>query len=453
MSRLSVHHATRLATGGRAARLTLAALPTLATLLATLLALPAPLRAQTGSTAAAVELRDLLGGLARSDRRSAQLALLERQSALRSRTLDRELLPTASALASGQYVSDVPSIGGTPMVPFQQYDAYVTVRQRLFDPTRGVRRDVEAAQLDEAEARVRSALWQQRQQLSDAFFTLLALDAERRTLDAAIGELETQRRLAATRVDAGVALASEVALLDAELLRRRQSLDDLDANRGATRAVLASLAGAPIGDDAALALPALGPAAHAARLALDTLSARPEYGQFEGSRAVLAARAKQVARADLPKLSAFARSGYGRPGINPLARDFQSYWVAGLQLEWTPQLWGASGRDAEIQRLQQEIVATEAAQFRDNLTRAVQRDLAAMDRLARALASDDAIIALHERVAAEARQRFAEGGITAGELVDRETDLLTARTARELHRVRLAEAQARFLTTVGQEIP
>src|SRR5690606_12895101 len=165
------------------------------------------------------------------------------------------------------------------------------------------------------------------------------------------------------------------------------------------------------------------------------------------------ARAEQVARADLPKLSAFARSGYGRPGINPLARDFQSYWVAGLQLEWTPQLWGASSRDAEVQQLQQEIVATEEAQFRDNLTRAVQRDLAAMDRLARALESDDAIIALHERIATETRRRFAEGGITAGELVDRETDLLTARTTRELHRVRLAEAQARFLTTVGQEIP
>lgn len=447
MPRHTNSYATRLAT--RARRLALASLP----VLATLLALPAPLPAQSDSARASVALHDLLGGLARSDRRRAQLALLERQSALRTRTVNRELLPTASALASGQYVSDVPSIGGSPMVPYQQYDAYITVRQRIFDPTRGIRRDLESAQLDEAEARVHSALWQQRQQLSDAFFTLLALDAERSTLEAALGELETLRRLAATRVAAGTALGSEVALLDAELLRRRQALDDIDANRSATRAVLISLSGTPIGDDTRLALPELGAAADAARRALDTLSARPEYAQFDGSRAVLAARAKQVARADLPKLSAFARSGYGRPGINPLARDFQSYWVAGLQLEWTPQLWGASSRDAEVQQLQQEIVATEAAQFRDNLTRAVQRDLAAMDRLGRALESDEAIIALHERVASEARRRFGEGSITAGELVDRETDLLTARTARELHRVRLVEAQARFLTTVGQEIP
>ena len=184
-----------------------------------------------------------------------------------------------------------------------------------------------------------------------------------------------------------------------------------------------------------------------------SLRGRPEYAQFAGTRELLDARAQQLRRADLPRVSAFARSGYGRPGINPLAREFQSYWIAGVQLEWAPALWGGSSRDAEVQRLQRDIVSSEEAQFTAQIERAVQRDLAAMDRLARSLESDDAIIALHERAVDEARRRFAEAGITAGELVDRETDLLAARTARDLHRVRLAEAQARFLTTVGQEIP
>ncbi len=408
-----------------------------------------PLAAQGDS----LRLSALISAMERSDRRAAQLPLLRSQSSLRTESLDRELLPTVSALASGQYVSDVPTIGGAAMVPYQQYDAYLSIRQRLFDPTRGSRRAVEDAQLDEAEARLRGALWQQRQQVSDAFFTLLALDAERSALSAAINDLSTQRRLAATRLAAGVSLASEVALLDAELLRRQQSLDEIDANRSATRAVLASLSGTSLRDGVTLSLPDLRAASTQARAALDTLRARPEYAQFAGTRDVLAARAKQVERADLPRLSAFARSGYGRPGINPLARDFQTYWIAGLQLEWTPQLWGASSRDAEIQQLQQRIVSSEEAQFREQLLRAVQRDLAAMDRLERSLASDDEIIALHERVVTEVRRRFAEGSVTAGELVDRETDLLNARTSRDLHRVRLAEARARFLTTVGQEIP
>lgn len=421
-------------------------------LLAAAVALAPPLATPLAAQAP-LQLRDLLGASERHDRRAVQRTLVAQQSALREASLSRELLPSVTGFASGQYVSDVPSFGGASMVPFQQYDAYALVRQRIFDPSRAARADLEDATRDEADARVRGALWQQRQQVSDAFFTLLALDAERRTLLASLGELETQRRLANTRLSAGTGLAGDVALLDAELLRRRQTLDEIDANRRATRTVLQSLTDVTITDETTLAVPALAAPAAEAQSALNSLRARAEYAQFDGTRALLAAKARQATRADLPRLSAFARSGYGRPGINPLARDFQSYWVAGLQLEWTPALWGASGRDAEVQRLQQEIVASEESQFRAQLERAVQRDLAAMDRLQRSLESDDAIIALHERAATEARRRFAEGGITAGELVDRETDLLQARAARDLHRVRLAEAQARFLTTVGQEIP
>lgn len=421
-------------------------------LLALLVATAPPLTAQD-SAGGALGLRELLHAAERADRRAVQRSLIAEQSALRSTTLDRELLPSVAGFAAGQYVSDVPSIGGTPMVPYQQYDAYLTVRQRLFDPSRAPRQAVERATLEEADARVRGALWTQRQQVSDAFFTLLALDAERATLAAAMTELETQRRLAETRVAAGSALAGELALLEAEMLRRTQSLEEIDANRRATRAVLASLTGRPVNESTRLALPSLQAEAAQARDAMDSLRSRPEYAQFAGTRALLDARARQLQRTDLPRVSAFARSGYGRPGINPLARDFQTYWIAGVQLEWTPALWGGSSRDAEVQRLQQEIVRSEEAQFTAQLERAVQRDLAAMERLTRSLASDDAIIALHERAASEARRRFAEGSITAGELVDRETDLLVARTARDLHRVRLAEAQARFLTTVGQEIP
>lgn len=129
-----------------------------------------------------LRLPALLAAMQRQDRRAAQLPLLDAQSALRTRNLTREQLPSVSALASGQYVSDVPAIGGVPMVPYQQYDAYVTVRQRLFDPSRRPRAELERAQFDEAEAQVRGRLWQQRSQVNDAFFTLLALDAERRTL-------------------------------------------------------------------------------------------------------------------------------------------------------------------------------------------------------------------------------------------------------------------------------
>ena len=69
-----------------------------------------------------------------------------------------------------------------------------------------------------------------------------------------------------------------------------------------------------------------------------------------------------------------------------------------------------------------------------------------------ALASDDEIVALREQIVREATARFRESTITAAEYVDRQTDLLTARIARGLHRVELAQARADYLTTLGLQV-
>jgi outer membrane protein TolC len=82
----------------------------------------------------------------------------------------------------------------------------------------------------------------------------------------------------------------------------------------------------------------------------------------------------------------------------------------------------------------------------------VQIDLATIDRLQSALAIDDRIIALRADVDRTARARFQEGVVTASEYLDRNTEWLGAQFARARHRVELAQARARLLTTLGLEV-
>jgi len=70
-----------------------------------------------------------------------------------------------------------------------------------------------------------------------------------------------------------------------------------------------------------------------------------------------------------------------------------------------------------------------------------------------ALADDDRIIALRESILTETRSRYRESVINSAEYVDRQTDVLSARLSRALHRVELSQAQAHLLTTLGAEIP
>lgn len=241
-------------------------------------------------------------------------------------------------------------------------------------------------------------------------------------------------------------------MLEAELLRRRQSQEEAASGRAVALAVLADLTGTSVTEQASLEAPAIEAPVRAARMALDSLRARPEFAQFAAGRDAVTAREATVRALDKPKLSAFGRTGYGRPGLNMLAREFDTYWLAGVQLEWTPFDWGTIDREREAIAIQRQVLVTEERAFAERIQRAVRADLATIDRLERTVASDDAIVTLRERVLQETRLRYGEGVVTVGEFVDRETDLNTARLARATHRVELAQARARFLTTVGLEV-
>jgi outer membrane protein TolC len=359
----------------------------------------------------------------------------------------------------GQFQSDVIRIpfqlpgGQAPLAPpHDTYDARLEAQQRLIDPTLGARRGVERAQLAESQARVRTALYALRQNVNDAFFAAARLQAQRGDIETSITDLQAQLRVAQDRVRLGTALPSEGATLQAELLRRQQSLAEIDADRRAALEVLAELTGTRVALTTALALPDPATEVARARAAVGDLRARPEYEQFARTRDLIARQEDAASAQEKPRVSAFGRAGYGRPGLNPLNTRFDSYWLGGLQVQWTPWTWGTTRRDREVLALQRQIVATEEAAFAEGIRRAVAQDLATIDRLESTLASDEQIIELRERIARETRLRFQEGVVTSAEYVDRQTDVLNARLARTAHRAELAQARARFLTTVGVEV-
>lgn len=419
----------------------------------------ARLYAQQAVKGDSLRLGDLQDRAVRNDPRTRQLDLLSAESTLRMQDIDASRLPVFGANAQAQYQSQVVTLPlqlpkglAFPVPSHDTYDAHVGVQQPLYDPTVGAKRGVERAQLQASAAGVRTATFALRQQVNDAYFSALLARARRAEQETAIEDLEARRKVAVRRVAEGTALPSETEMLDAELLRLHQAVTQLDASRDASLVVLADLTGQPITNADALTLPDLSAAVERARSAFDTLRARPEYQQFARSRDVLAQQRTSIAAADLPRVSAFGRAGYGRPGLNPLSQGFTNYWLAGVEVEWNPWNWGTTRRDREVLALQRQIVATNEAAFRQGVRRSVAHDVASMDQLARTVADDDTIVALRERILRETGFRYSEGVITSAEYVDRETDLLDARQLRATHRVQLEQARANFLTSLGLEV-
>jgi outer membrane protein TolC len=439
-------------------RSTLATLATLAALAALALAVvPSASSAQPAAAGDSLRLDRLQAAAERRDPRVRQLAIREAQAALRLRTIAAERLPSIAGSAQAQHQSVVtrfPSPSGAPgpTLPHDTYDASVAVTEPLLDPTRSARATVERAQLARARADVATALHGVRQQVNAGYFAVASLAARHDAVAATIADLEAQARVVESRLRNGTALRGELSAIRAELLRRRQDDAQLTADRDAALRVLSDLTGLVLSPETPIALPALEQRVADARARRDSVVARPELERFERMRDVLARQAEVVGAQTKPRVSAFARAGVGKPGLNILSTRPESYWIGGVQVQWNPLDWGRAARERETLSLERDAVETEAAAFRDALRRSAVTDLATIDRLEHVLAVDDEIIALREQIVRETAARFRESTITAAEYVDRQTDLLGARIARGLHRVELAQARAAYLTTLGLQV-
>jgi outer membrane protein TolC len=405
-----------------------------------------------------VRLAALQQDAVRADPRARQLELHAQQTDLRLRNLAAERLPTFSGEGQAQYQSDVAQIpvrlpnGEMPTPPKDTYEARVGVEQRIIDPTIAPRRAVLRAELAESQAGVETALYGLRREVNDAFFAAALLQERAQEIRTVITGLEARVREVAAHVREGTALPGEVSALEATLLQRRQDEAQVVADRSAALTVLAQLTGRALADDDVLALPELSGAVATARTQLEQLRARPEYQRFARAQERLAMQEDVVSARELPSVSAYGRLGYGRPGLSLLSDRFDAYWLAGVQVRWTPWTWRSTSRERAALQIQQEIVAADEAAFTESIQRAVHTDLSTIDRLSTTLSTDDQIVALRERIESETRLRLQEGAVTAAEYVDRQTDVLEARIARARHRVELAQAQARFLTTIGLEV-
>jgi outer membrane protein TolC len=395
----------------------------------------------------------------RLDPRQWQLALQAAATDVRLRNIRADLLPSFGLEGRAQHQSEVTQFPGggpgftPPRPPHDTYDAYLTARQSLFDPAFGPRRSVERAQLGETQAQVRTTLFALRQEVNEAFFATVSLQDRIAAIDVTIADLAARLREAVRRFAAGAALPGDTAAIAATLIQRQQDRLRLGGERVAAVARLSMLVGRRVNETDALVVPDLRTRVAESVAALEQLRQRPEYAQFDATRERLARQERAASAALAPRLSAFARAGYGKPGLNALGQDFQSYWLGGVQVQWAPWNWGATSRERELLRIQREILASNEAAFTASLRRSLEHSVTAIARLDSTLTLDERVVRLREVVEREAAAKLREGAITSAEYIDRNTELHQARVARIQHRVELEQARATFLTMLGVELP
>jgi outer membrane protein TolC len=398
----------------------------------------------------------------RSDPRADQRALLRTASDVNLKLIAADRLPQLELNGQATHQSDVtrPTFGipgvTLPDFPKERWQTTLDVEQRLYDGGEVARRvELEEARHAESQAALDVSLYQLRSDVNSAFYAALLYQKLVAEYEALVVDLDARLTAVRARVEAGTALGRDAAEIEAEWVRAGLQRDEARGARRASLAILTDLVGSPVDTSDVLVLPSTEPErTYPADLAtISALRRHPEFDQLRRSRERLGREIAYTATENRPRLFAFGQAGVGLPGLDQFRQSSDAFYQVGLRVRWRPWTWHSAGRMAAAYRLQQDIVSTEERALGRKLARAVVTDLEDIDRLQAALADDERIVGLRTEVERQARAQFDEGAITTPEYVEARTDVLEARLTLERHRVELAQARSRYLTTLGITFP
>ncbi len=376
----------------------------------------------------------------------AKQTLLNDSLKLTQKKMNRAYWPQLSLNASASWQSDVididiPIPGSTISPPTKdQYKATINLKQNIWDGgvTADQKRVAEKRSQIEHE-RVNLDWYQVRSQILQLYFAgvvqqELATQAE--TLDRYLGKVIDNAQVA---LRSGVATKRDVLLVKARQLEARQATIDAKSRLASVKRSLENLTGLAISADSQLATTFLPcPASEKTPPNPNTIH-RPELNLLAAQTQLLEAQEKLEQATDRPKLGAFATAGYGRPGLNALNNNFDSYFIGGVQLT-VPLTYIYSGTHSNTRR-QLEIQRSLIARQQDVVMTQIQVKLdshhAELNRLVNTIELDDQLLKVRQDARQETEFRLKLGTATMTDLVSDLSDEVRAQTQIAVHRAQL----------------
>ncbi len=277
-----------------------------------------------------LQLEDCMRWASENHPQNQKRSLLKAKFEQRTKLLNRNYYPQASFGAQASWQSDVTQVRGInfpgveiPVPPQDQYNFSLDVNQRLWDGgVTSALKEVDAAMLEVEDRRVASSLFQLEAQVSAFYFG--ALLAERLRENATIlkrGLREQLSKLEAA-VANGTAIEADKQRLEAKIIEADQQIEEAGRKYAAALKALGVLTGKDLSNTEKVALPKVE------KIEEPTIQ-RPELAILDAQQRVLVANQELVSARYRPKLHAFIQMGYGRPGLNYLASEFDTNAVVG----------------------------------------------------------------------------------------------------------------------------
>ena len=374
-----------------------------------------------------------------------QIGLLQQKSDYEVNALLTGKLPKIDLIAQGTYQNQVVEFPTPGLEPINkdQYRANVDVNQLIYNGGLiDANTRLKEAQTKTQQQQVEVSLYQIKTKINQLFFSILLLQERKDILNSKQEQLLSRINEVKSGVKNGAILPASEKVMEAENLKIKQQLSEIQFDKKRLFENLSSLTFTTLPETATLQKPII--------ITDETaVNKRPELKYFELQHQQIEASKNVVSKNNLPKINAFGIAGYGNPGLNMIDNSYQPILMVGLRANWNVFDWNKSKTEKEALSVSANIVATEKEAFLLNNTMQLQEMDNEILKSEEIIKTDSEIISLREYSEKSANSQLKNGVITTSDYLVEFTNLYEARTNQKLHEIQLALAKANYQVVKG----
>ncbi len=333
-------------------------------------------------------------------------------------------------------------------IPHDQYGLTAEFTQQIWDGgTSRSQKELAEAGAEVKKTQLETNLWSIRSRVQNVFLGIVLIDKQLELNRLLRESLERSSEEVKSRMEAGVALPSDLDQVSVNILSCLQQRASLDADRKSYVKILGLLTGRDM-TDVELAVPqdAVNYVDDGAR----DFETRPEMAFYAAQLKQNEFQRRQLNTLISPKLNLSLQGGYGRPGMNMLSGDFSGYFVAGLKLQWNIGALYTRGLDKrKVNADAQKIDLTRKSFILNSSVEAEQKNNAIL-KARDVLEKDSEIIGLRQRIRASGENQYREGTIKMNDYLSMLDEEYKAKANESMHEVQLMMAVYDMKNTIGK---
>lgn len=309
-----------------------------------------------------------------------------------------------------------------------QYKVGVDVSQTIWDGGASkAQREIERTSAAEQQAALSVRMYAVREKVMDLYFGILLMDEQIAQAENTITLLKANHTLMQSMKTNGVAMQSDVDMVEAQLLTLTQQLTGARSAAKSYKDVLGVYIGESL-DGKSLVKPE-------ATMPANLDSNRPELALFNAQNRHNNALDAAINSSVMPRIGFFAQSWYGYPGINyfesMMKRDPSFNLMAGVKISWNVDAFYTKKNSRRKLTLAGEGIENDREVFLYNTRLQTAAQTQEIEGIRSVMADDSRIVELRSSVRQAAESQLRNGVIDATALLSKITDenqaLLTAR--------------------------